>query len=59
MRMTQQSDVRRGDIVEEDVIRQFVGRVEPGDAVSTAVVVWSVVLSIVLVLAASLWWSVH
>lgn len=59
MRMAQQSDVRRGDIVEEDVIRQFVGRVEPGDTVSTAVVVWSVMLSIVLVLAASLWWSVH
>ncbi|HET9094209.1 MAG TPA: hypothetical protein VFN36_03895 [Solirubrobacteraceae bacterium] len=57
--MAQQSDVRRGDIVEEDVIRQFVGRVEPGDTVSTAVVVWSVMLSIVLVLAASLWWSVH
>jgi hypothetical protein len=59
MRMTQQSNVRRGDIVDEDVIRQFVGRVEPGDTVSTAVVVWSVVLSIVLVLAASLWWGVH
>jgi hypothetical protein len=59
MRMTQQSGVRRGDIVEEDVIRQFVGRVEPGDTVSTTVVVWSVVLSIVLVLAASLWWGVH
>ena len=57
--MAQRSDTRRGDIVEEDVIRQFVGKVEPGGPVSTAVVVWSVVLSIALVLAASLWWSIH
>jgi hypothetical protein len=59
MRMPEQSGTRRGDIVDEEVIRQFVGQVEPGGAVSTAVVVWSVVLSIVLVLVASLWWSVH
>ena len=59
MGMAERSDTRRGDIVDEDVIGQFVGQVEPGDSVSTAVVVWSVVLSIVLVLAASLWWSIH
>jgi len=59
MRMAQRSDSGRSDLVDEEVIRQFVGRVEPGDSVSTTVVVWSVVLSIVLVLAASLWWSVH
>lgn len=57
--MAQRSDTDRGDIVDEEVIRQFVGQVEPGGSVSTAVVVWSVALSIVLVLAASLWWSVH
>jgi hypothetical protein len=59
MHVAQPSSTRRGDIVDEDVIRQFVGQVEPGGSVSTAVVVWSVVLSIVLVLAASLWWSIH
>jgi hypothetical protein len=59
MEMAQDGGTRRGDIVEEDVIRRFVGQVEPGDAVSTAVVVWSVVLSIALVLGASLWWSIH
>lgn len=57
--MAQRSDIRRGDIVEEEVIRQFVGQVEPGGPVSTAVVVWSILLSIALVLAASVWWSVH
>lgn len=57
--MPEGSSTRRTDIVDEEVIRQFVGQVEPGDSVSTAVVVWSVVLSIVLVLATSLWWSVH
>ena len=59
MGMTERGDSRRGDIVDEDVIRQFVGQVEPGDSVSTTVVVWSVVLSIALVLVASLWWSIH
>jgi hypothetical protein len=57
--MVERADTGRGDLVDEEVIRQFVGQVEPGGPVSTAVVVWSVVLSIVLVLAASLWWSIH
>lgn len=59
MHMVERADTGRGDLVDEEVIRQFVGQVEPGGPVSTAVVVWSVVLSIVLVLAASLWWSIH
>lgn len=59
MGMGERTNSGRGDLVEETVIRQFVGKVEPGGEVSTAVVVWSVLLSIALVLAASLWWSVH
>ena len=57
--MAEPTGTRRGDLVDEEVIRQFVGQVEPGGSVSTPVVVWSVVLSIALVLAASLWWSIH
>ena len=52
-----QSRGQRGDFVDEEVIRALVDRVEPGGAISTAVAVWCVVLSIVLVLGASLWWS--
>jgi hypothetical protein len=46
----------REDFVDEATIAGFVGRVEPGDHVSLAVVLWSVGLSLVLLLGASLWW---
>jgi hypothetical protein len=56
--VAQQPEGRR-DFVDEEVIRSFVGRVEPGGEIGTALAVWSVVLSIALVLIASLWWSLH
>jgi hypothetical protein len=46
----------REDFVDEQTIAAFVGRVEPGDHVSLAVVLWSVGLSLVLLVGASLWW---
>jgi hypothetical protein len=57
--MADQASDRRRDFVDAEVISQFVGKVEPGGPVSTTVAVWSVALSIALVLAASLWWSIH
>jgi hypothetical protein len=56
--VVQQPEGRR-DFVDEKVIQSFVGRVEPGGEIRTALAVWSVVLSIALVLAASLWWSLQ
>jgi hypothetical protein len=46
----------REDLVDEPTVRRFVGRVEPGDQVSLAVVLCSVALSLALVIGASLWW---
>ncbi len=54
--MSENADGRR-DFVDAEVIQGFVGRVEPGGAISTAVAVWCVILSIALVLGTSLWWS--
>ncbi|MGA9860337.1 MAG: hypothetical protein WBQ18_20890 [Solirubrobacteraceae bacterium] len=55
--MDQGTDGRR-DFVDEEVIQGFVGQVEPGGAISTAVAVWCVILSIALAIGASLWWSI-
>jgi hypothetical protein len=46
----------REDFVDEATIARFVGQVEPGDHVSLAVVLWSVALSLVLLIGASVWW---
>jgi hypothetical protein len=46
----------RDDFVDAATIQSFVGRVEPGDQVHLAVVLWSVGLSLALVVGASLWW---
>jgi hypothetical protein len=46
----------RRDFVDEETIATFVGKVEPGDHVSLAVVLWSVGLSLVLLVGSSLWW---
>lgn len=46
----------REDFVDEATIAGFVGRVEPGDRVSTATVLWSTGLSVALLVACSLWW---
>jgi hypothetical protein len=47
---------RREDFVDEKTIGEFVGKVEPGDEVSLAVVLWSVGLSLVLLVATTIWW---
>jgi hypothetical protein len=46
----------RDDFVDEATIARFVGQVEPGDHVSLVVVLWSVLLSLALLIGASLWW---
>lgn len=48
----------RGDFIDEATISGFVGRVEPGDHVSLATVLWSVALSVALLAGCSLWWAV-
>lgn len=54
--MAENSAGRRHDFADPEIIRQFVGQVEPGGEVSTFIVVSSVLLSIVLAVAATLWW---
>jgi hypothetical protein len=50
----------RGDLVDEQVIQQFVGRVEPGDEVGLPLVLWTIGISLALLVGATIWWvSTH
>ena len=49
----------RSDIVPEEVIRQFVGKVEPGDHVSLGVVIASVAFSLLVIFGTTAWWMLH
>ncbi len=55
-RNTQVAAAVREDFVDEATIAAFVGKVEPGDHVSMATVLWSTGLSVALLVACSLWW---
>jgi len=47
---------QRSDIVPVEVIQSFVGKVEPGDHVSLAVVIGSVVFSLLVIFGTTAWW---
>jgi hypothetical protein len=47
---------QRSDIVPPEVIQTFVGNVEPGDHVSLAVVIGSVVFSLLVIFGTTAWW---
>jgi hypothetical protein len=51
------SEREREDFVDEATIKGFVGRVEPGDEVSLTTVLWSVALSLALLIGCSVWWT--
>ncbi len=57
--MAEDGSNSRNDFVDEEVIKTFVGNVEPGGEVSTTVVVWSVLFSIALAVGTTLWWCWH
>lgn len=54
--MADENGRRREDFVDERTIGEFVGKVEPGDEVSLAVVLWSVGLSLALWAGTTIWW---
>ena len=49
----------RRDLVDQAVIAQFVGKVEPGGEVSLAAVLGSVAFSLLVVFVTTAWWMFH
>ncbi|MGH9298930.1 MAG: hypothetical protein ACRDZT_03340 [Acidimicrobiales bacterium] len=49
----------RSDLVPAEVIAAFVGKVEPGDSVSLAVVLGSVLVSLLVIFGSTAWWMLH
>ena len=47
------------DLVDQDVIRQFVGKVEPGGDVSLDTALGTVAFSLVVVFGTTAWWMLH
>jgi hypothetical protein len=50
---------RRRDLVHQDVIKEFVGKVEPGGEVSLATALGTVGFSLVVVFGTTAWWMLH
>jgi hypothetical protein len=49
----------RSDIVPAEVIQSFVGKVEPGDHVSLAMVIGTVVFSLLVIFGTTAWWMLR
>jgi hypothetical protein len=56
---TQRTQSGRSDLVDQSVIAQFVGKVEPGGEVSLSVVIGTVVFSLLVVFGSTAWWMLH
>jgi hypothetical protein len=54
--MPNQPSQDRVDFVEQSVIQQYVGTVEPGGEVPMSTILGSVVISLVVVLGTTAWW---
>jgi hypothetical protein len=50
---------RRKDLVDQAVIAQFVGKVEPGGEVTLATVLGTVAFSLLVVFGTTAWWMLH
>jgi len=49
----------RSDLVDQAVILQFVGKVEPGGEVKLATVLGTVAVSLLVVFGTTAWWMLH
>lgn len=49
----------RSDLVDQAVILQFVGKVEPGGEVKLATVLGTVAFSLLVVFGTTAWWMLH
>jgi hypothetical protein len=56
---SEMKSTRRKDLVDQAVIAQFVGKVEPGGEVTLATVLGTVAFSLLVVFGTTAWWMLH
>ena len=56
---SEMKSARRKDLVDQAVIAQFVGKVEPGGEVTLATVLGTVAFSLLVVFGTTAWWMLH